>query len=413
MLTDTKLRTGLKTKDKQYKVADSGGLYILVHTNGSKYFRMKYRYLGSEKVYSIGKYPQVTLKEARQARDEAKRLLAQGIDPTQHKKASKLEKKLAAKNTFEAVAREWHQKRIKKWKPKHAKDILRNLENNVFPFIGSRPVKEINSQDILHLLRRVEKRGSISVIKKVKQWCNAIFTYGVVSYGVEQNPVTTITMEAFDTPTKGHFPWAKVDEIPELVNSLNNYQGSVIVKNALKLKLMLFPRAGELLGTRWDELDFENKELLIPASRMKGKNPQEHLIPLPTQAIILFKQLQQINGRYEHVFASPNKPRKPISGNALIRAMWGMGWKDRCSPHGMRRTASTALNEAGFNPDYIERSLAHLSQSMRAVYNKSQYLEGRRMMHQLWANWLDDTSKKLSPDNNLTPLKGLKTKNSD
>lgn len=413
MLTDTKIRTQLKTKEKQYKVADSGGLYILVHTNGSKYFRMKYKFQGKEKVYSIGTYPLVTLQEARQARDEAKKLLSKGIDPTTHKKELKTEKALASKNTFEAVAREWHQKRLNKWKPKHASDVIRYLENNVFPYIGYRPIKEINSQDVLQLLRKVEKRGSISVIKKLRQWCNAIFAYGVIGYGVEQNPVTTITMDAFDTPVKGHFPWAKVDEIPDLVESLNNYHGGLVVKNALKLILMLFPRANELLGTRWEELDFEKKELLIPASRMKGKNPQEHLIPLPTQAVVLFKELRQINGCHEHVFASPNKPRKPISGNALIRAMWGMEWKDRCSPHGMRRTASTALNEAGFNPDYIERSLAHLSQSMRAVYNKSQYLEGRRIMHQLWANWLDYTSTKLSPNNNLTPLKGLKAKSSD
>jgi len=201
-----------------------------------------------------------------------------------------------------------------------------------------------------------------------------------------------------------------VNEIPILVEKLNNYHGGLVVKNALKLKLILFPRANELLGAKWTEIDFKKKEFLVPATRMKGKNPVEQLIPLPTQAIKLFREIQEINGHYEHVFASPNKPRQPISGNALIRAMWGMELKNRCSPHGLRRTASTALNEAGFNPDYIERSLAHLSNSVRQIYNKAQWLEGRRVMHQLWANWLDDPTQKLSPENKVSVLREVKSK---
>ncbi|MCX7553121.1 tyrosine-type recombinase/integrase [Marinicella sp. S1101] len=408
MLTDAKIKTQLKPKEKQYKVADSGGLYVLVHPNGSKYFRMNFRFDGKSNIYSIGKYPIISLAEARLKRDEAKRLLANNVNPNAFKKQQKLNQQLELKNNFETIAREWHQKRLNKWKTKHADDIMRSLERDVFPFIGHQSIKEINSQDVMGLLRRIEARGSIHVVKKIKQRCHAVFAYAVMSYGVEQNPVTTITMDAFETPVKKHFPWMPVNQIPELVEAFDTYQGGLVVKNALKLILLLFPRAGELLGTRWDEIDFNKRELLIPPNRMKGNQPVEHLIPLPRQAIDLLKQLQEINGHREHVFASPNKPRKPISGNALIRAMWGMGFKDRCTPHGLRRTASTALNEAGFNPDHIERSLAHLSDSVRAIYNKAQWIDGRRIMHQIWADWLDDTTTTLSSDNRVTMLQTVK-----
>lgn len=396
MLTDTKIKS-LKSKERQYKVGDSGGLFLLIHPNGSKYWRMKYKFADKEKTLAIGVYPAVTLQEARFKRDEAKRLLAQSIDPSQHKRQQKLAIKNAAANSFEAVSREWHDTMAPNWKGKHAKDVMNTLERDVFPFVGRKPIAEITPPELLYVLRKVEKRGALEVVRKLRQRCESIYKFAIVTGRATYNPARDLE-GAFKKQVKTHFKSLKAKELPELMQAVNRYSGEITTKNGIKLILYTLLRTRELIGAEWAEIDYENGVWTIPAERMKMG--REHLVPLSRQAIVCLQDLQEMTGHHKWVFASSQKPKhKHMSNNAMIYGLYRMGFHGRTTIHGLRSTGSTILHEMGFNPDVIEKTLSHERGGVRMVYNKAEYLDARADMLQQWADYLDNMDGKIIPIN--------------
>ncbi len=390
MLTDTKVKA-LKPKDKPYKVSDARGLYIHIQANGSKYWRLKYRFAGKEKLLSIGTYPDVSLADAREEMLAAKRQLRKNLDPSIEKK--KLNVNL--ENTFEGIAREWHSKQVNLWSEKHAKQVLKSLQDDIFPYLGSRPISEITSPDLLAVLRRIENRGALDILGRVRQRCDAVFKYAIATGNATYNPAADL-VHALKSPKKRNYNSLKKEELPELLDALEKYPGDPITKLGLKLLLLTFVRTGELIGARWEEINWDEHMWTIPAERMKKK--REHLVPLSIQTNSVLEELKPFTARYEHILASPRKSWQPISNNTLLYGLYRMGFHSRMTGHGFRTTASTTLNEVGFNPDAIERQLAHVpGNKVRGVYNKAEYLPERIKMMQAWADLLEDMSNKVVP----------------
>ena len=386
-LTDTTVRTA-KAKDKQYKLSDSAGLYLLVYPNGKKYWRLKYYFAGKEKLLSIGVYPLISLSEAREKATEAKRQLNSNIDPSQYKKELKQKRFTDVANSFEAISHEWHQSRLEKWKPKHAVNILRRLSNDIFPSLGSKPINEIKAPELLAVLRVIESRGAIDMAHRALQICGQIFRYGVAT-GKNDRDISADLKGALKTKKQENYSRLEEKELPEFFAKLEQYDGELQTKLALKFLLLTFVRTGELRGARWEEIDFEKKEWRIPADRMKMK--ELHIVPLSFQSLEVLKELKHINGHKEHLFPNRNKPMTFISENTMLYALYRMGYHSRATVHGFRATASTILNEHGFKSDVIERQLAHSERNkVRASYNHAQYLPERREMMQWWGNYLDN-----------------------
>lgn len=385
-LTDVTVRNA-KPKEKAYKLSDGGGLYLNVQPNGGKYWRKKYRYFGKEKTLSIGPYPRVTLSEARIARENAFKLLERGKDPSFEKQEQKRLRAMATNNTFELITRDWWDKKKDGWSHKHAQSVINSLETNIFPHLGKRPVSEITAPQLLEVIRKIEKRGALEISSKVAQRCNAIFRFAIVSGYATYNPAADLR-EVLKTPERRNHAALKANELPSFLIKLEEYDGQLITKLALKLLLLTFVRSSELRGAFWDEFDFKKAEWRIPADRMKMR--EEHIVPLSLQSLAILNQLQELNGHRNLVFASSVKPRQSISGNALLYALYRMGYHSQSTVHGFRQTASTILNEHDFSPDAIERQLAHAERNkIRAAYNKAQYLKERQAMMQWWADYLD------------------------
>lgn len=397
-LTDVAIRNA-EPKEKPYKISDGGGLYLLVQPSGGKLWREKYRYNGKEKSLSIGPYPRVTLAEAREAREAAIKVLGRGEDPSFLKQEEKRKRATVAGNTFESVANDWWEHKRGGWGVKHSKAVMQTLKANIFPQLGKRPVSEITPPELLAVIRKIERRGSLEIASKVLQRCNSVFRFAITTGLTTYNPAADLR-EVLKTPKRRNHPALKESELPEFLEKFAAYDGHILTKLALRFLILTFVRSGELRGTYWDEFNLEKAEWRIPAERMKMKD--EHIVPLSTQSIALIKQLQEINGHRELVFASHVNPRKPISGNALLFALYRMGYHSRSTVHGFRQTASTILNENGFFPDAIERQLAHAERNkIRAAYNKAEYLPERRKMMQWWADYLDS----LGHDGNVVLIK--------
>jgi len=385
-LTDVAIRNAAP-KDKPYKISDGGGLYLSVQPSGGKLWRKKYRYNGREKSLSIGPYPRVTLAEARDAREAAMKVLERGEDPSFLKQEEKRRRATAAGNTFEATTNDWWKHKRGGWSMKHAKAVMQTLEANIFPHLGKRPVSEITPPELLAVIRKIERRGSLEIASKVLQRCNSVFRFAIVTGIATYNPAADLR-EVLKTPKRRNHPALKESELQEFLERFDAYDGHTLTKLALRLLILTFVRSGELRGAYWDEFNLKKGEWRIPAERMKMKD--EHIVPLSTQSIALIEQLREINGHRELVFASLVNPRKPISGNALLYALYRMGYHSRSTVHGFRQTASTILNENGFSPDAIERQLAHAERNkIRAAYNKAEYLPERRKMMQAWADYLE------------------------
>jgi len=385
-LTDIQVKA-LQPKEKQYKVFDGGGLYVLVHPNGSKYWRLKYRFNGIENVYSIGIYPDIKLPKARQQREIVKAKIVNNINPTTDKQIQG--DKEAGKHSFEAMAKEWHDIKKRKWSERHAKDVLHSLEKDIFPHIGRKDIKEITRTDIIKVLERIEARGALIILSKLKQRSSAIFNYAISKeIGLENNPVTNFG-DRFETNQVKHFNRLDKKDLPEFLNKLDNYQGEITTIMGLKIALLTFARTDEIRFAPWSEIDFNNNLWTIPAQRMKMK--RDHIIPLSRQAVAILKELHKFTGEYKYIFASYHKPHKqPMSENAMLFGLYRMGYKGKATVHGMRATASTILNSEGVNSDWIEKQLAHEhSDKIRATYNHADYLPERRKMMQSWANLLD------------------------
>jgi len=387
MLTDQKVKA-LKPKEKQYKVSDEKGLYLLIKPNGSKYWRLKYRLSGKEKNLAIGVYPDVSLKNARLARYEAKKLIQLGIDPVQDKQEQKLKRLELSNNSFEVVAHEWVDKMSNHWSEGHTHRVLTSLEKDIFPSLGRKPINEITPPILLMALRKIENRGALEVAQRVMQRCGSVFTYGIATGICERNPASDLS-GALITPKQGNYSALSKKELPTFLADLEKYEGHITTKLGLKLLIHTFVRTNELRGAKWGEFDIDAKQWIIPGARMKMK--AEHIVPLSKQVIEILEQLKQINGRYEYVLAGIKDPRKPISANTLIYAIYRMGYHSRATAHGFRATASTILNEMGYNRDAIERQLAHVeSNKVRAAYNRAEYLGERAIIMQDWSNLIEN-----------------------
>ncbi|OPW91526.1 integrase arm-type DNA-binding domain-containing protein [Citrobacter sp. A316] len=375
-----------KPREKAYKLADGAGLYLEVVPSGSRYWRMKYRFNGKEKRMAFGVYPAVSLAQARALRDEAKKKLAEGIDPSFAKKEEKLVRDVQLNNTFQAVAIEWHGTKVSRWSEGYASDIIEAFNKDIFPYIGLQPVNEIKPLVLLNVLRRMENRGATEKAKKVRQRCSEVFRYAIVTGRAEYNPAADLTSAMSGHESK-HYPFLTVEELPDFFKALSGYTGSPLVVLAARLLILTGVRTGELRGAFWSEFDLEKAVWEIPAERMKMKRP--HLVPLSTQALEIVQQLKVMSGQYPLVFPGRNDPRKTMSEASINQVFKRIGYTGKVTGHGFRHTMSTILHEEGFNTAWIETQLAHVDKNaIRGTYNHAQYLEGRREMMQWYGDLL-------------------------
>jgi integrase len=370
------------------KLSDGNGLVLLVYPNGSKYWAFRYRHLGREKTLSLGIYPAVSLAEARRKLSDVRKLVAEGQDPSEARKAQKRQAIVSAENNFEAIAREWIVAKSPAWTPRYTKFVVARLEKDIFPKLGSRPIKEIAPPELLSVVRMIESRGASELSHRVLNCCGQIFMFGIATGRADRNPANDL-QGALKTHVKKHYAHLQAVELPEFLERLAKYEGHPQTRLAVTLLMLTFVRTTELRGATWDEIDLENCEWRIPAQRMKMR--RDHIVPLSRQAVAAFRELKRLNGPWKYVFPNPHKPIKHMSENAVLYALYRMGYHNRTTGHGFRHTASTILNESNlFSPDAIERQLAHVQgNKVRAAYNHAQYLPERRQMMQWWADYLD------------------------
>lgn len=386
-LSDTTVRNA-KAKAKPFKLADERGLYLLVGANGSKLWRFKYRAAGKEKLLALGAYPDVGLKLARERRDEARRLLAENIDPSEHRKLQKRQDRTSAADTFQTVALEWLAKFSPGWAQSHADKIIRRFEKDIYPWMGARPIAEITAPELLGVLRRIEARGAIETAHRAKQECGNVFRYAIATGRAERDP--SQDLRGALPPSRGkHF--ATITEpkaVGELLRALDSYPGSFVTTCALKLAPLLFVRPGELRRAEWTEVDLNGAEWRIPAEKMKKRST--HIVPLAHQALDVLRELQPLTGGGKYLFPGEYHRDRPMSENTVLSALRRLGYKkEQMSGHGFRHMASTLLNEQGWNRDAVERQLAHAERDpIRAAYNYAEHLPERRKMMQAWADYL-------------------------
>jgi len=384
-LTATTIKT-CKPKDKAYKLTDGGGLYLLVSPSGGKWWRFDYRFQSKRKTLSMGVYPAISLKDARDRRDEAKKQLANGIDPAMVRKSQKHQQ--SQPNTFEAVAREWHDKFKLGWSDTHASRLLRLLERDIFPWLGSLSVSEVSSPLLLQTIRRIETR-SLDTAHRAVQNCGQVFRYAIAT-GRAQNDPTHALKGAMPPIRDNHFATIiHPNQIGALLRAIEGYKGEFITQSALSLGPLVFVRPGELRHAEWSEMNLEIGEWRIPSEKMKMGQP--HIVPLARQSVVLLTELQPLTGTGKYLFPSVRSLDRPISVNTINAALRRMGYtKEEMTGHGFRSMASTLLNEQGWNRDHIERQLAHTERNkIRAAYNYADYLPERRIMMQAWADYLD------------------------
>jgi len=384
-LNNTHIRNA-KALNKPYKLTDDEGLYLLVTPQGSKHWRLRYRLAGKENVFAIGSYPVIGLKEAREEKTAAKKLIAKGINPAANRKLEKIRKTHEHANSFEAVAREWLTNQADSWTPRTLQQRKSILERDVYPEIGKLPIKQVLPNHVLTILKKVESRApAIAVI--ANQLIGSISRYAIVTLRADTDPTNPVRGSLKQIQTQHKKPLTP-EEIPGFMAALENYSGYFSNKIALKMLMLTLVRTVELLHARWDEFDLDSATWIIPAERMKQR--QQHTVPLSSQAIDLLKQLQPLTGRSEYLFPNRSNLSRPVSMGVLWKMVASMGFKGRFSPHGIRATGSTILNEQGFRADVIERQLAHTERNkVRASYNQAEYLKERRAMMQQWADYLD------------------------
>ncbi len=374
---------------KQKKLNDGNGVFVLLHPNGSKYLRYRYQIHGKEKVIALGVYPKVSLATARRKAMEYRSMLEDGKDPAVYIKMKKRKLLLQAANTFEMVAGEWIKNQSTSWTDGHTADVVSSLKNNIFPDLGFRPIKEISTQELLAVLKRVEARGTYETAKRLLQRCRAIFQYGCLIGVCENNPALNLS-GVLKVPKPKSYASLKPQELPEFLKKLDNYDGELLTKLALKLLILCMVRTTELIAARWEEIELDGQNPLwrIPETRMKMG--REHLVPLSSQAIEILHLLKPLSGNSALIFPCRVNSVKSMSNNTLLYAVYRMGYHKRSTVHGFRSTASTILNEQGWRADVVERQLAHVDRNrIRATYNKAEYLDERISMMQAWADYLD------------------------
>ena len=390
-LTDTAIKKA-KPGDKPIKLSDGKGMYLLVNPAGSKLWRWKYRVLGKEKVMPLGAYPDVSLAQARDGLDKARKMLAAGIDPMAARKANKVATRTAAENSFETVARLWWAH----WKParseQHAGQVMRRFEANVFPHIGARPVAEVQAPELVAMLKAIEARGVNDLAKRALQTSSQVFRYAIAHGLAKRNPAIDIKpSDVLASRQKQNLARIDGKELPELLRHIEGYKGAATTRLAMKLMAMTFVRTTELIGARWAEFDLDGMRWDIPASRMKMKTP--HIVPLSTQAVNVLKTLHLVTGHSPMLFPGERDHEKSMSNNTILKALERMGYKGRMTGHGFRGVASTLLHEMGFDHAHIELQLAHQERDeVSAAYNHATYLKQRAKMMKDWADYLDSST---------------------
>ncbi len=386
-----------KPKEKQYKLADGGGMYLLVLPAGGKYWRLKYRIRGKEKVLALGVYPEVDLEGARDKRYKAKQLIKSGVDPLAKQKVEKIQKKLNEENTFEAISREWHEKQLEVLAPITARDTLSKLVNHVFPYIGYLVINEISVPDVLAVLRRLESAGKISAAHRTKQIIGRVFRYAIASGRAMHDPAADLKGALTPEKTTHHASITDPKQIGDLLRAIDGYTGTFIVKCALQLAPLLFVRPGELRRAEWKDIDFKAAQWVVPRETMKkaGEERREHIVPLSTQAVAILKELYKLtgnerrkaNGKRRYVFS---KNDKPMSENTVNQALKRLGYSGKVIVgHGFRTTASTLLHENDWLSDAVERQLSHVeTNEVKRAYNKAKHLDIRVKMMQAWSDYL-------------------------
>lgn len=388
-LTDlqvSKAKPGLKQKT----IFDGGGLFLLVSPTGGKLWRFKYRFGGKEKILAFGAYPEITLSEARKRREDARQQVAMGIDPNETRKAQKAAQAESAANSFEVVAREWIGKQRNKWVPANTETVTRQLEANVFPWIGQRPIAEIKAPELLAVLRRMEERGVLESARRARTMCGQIFRYAIAT-GRAERDIAADLRGALEAPKKKHLA-AITDpaKVANLLRSIDGYEGSMVVRSALRLAPLVFVRPGELRQAEWSEIDLDAALWSIPAEKMKMKEP--HLVPLSNQAVNILRELHPLTGGGRYVFPCTRSVTRPMSDMALSAAIRRLGYEQgEMTPHGFRAMARTILDEVlQFRPDFIEHQLAHAVRDPNGrAYNRTAHLAERQKMMQTWGDYLD------------------------
>lgn len=416
-LTDAKIRAA-KPDEKPYKLTDSGNMFLLVHPNGSRYWRLRYRFQGKEKTLALGVYPEVSLSEARLKRDSARKLIAESIDPCEQKRMKKSVPGVV--QTFEAIARQWHSSN-KKWSESHSEKTLKSLESHVFPFIGSRDITTLKTPDLLVPVKTAEAKEIYEIASRLQQRISAIMRYAAQSGIIIYNPAVDMA-GALTTVRRQHRPALALNRIPELLERLDSYKGQPLTRMATKLSLLIFIRSSELRFARWSEIDFEKAMWTIPSERKPiegvkyshrgAKMRTPHMVPLPRQAMKILHKIQCISGNHELIFTGDNNPWKPMSENTVNNALRLMGYNtkvDVCG-HGFRTMACSSLIESGlWSRDAVERQMSPQERnSVRAAYiHKAEHLDERRLMLQWWADFLDTNKEKA-----LSPFDYAKSNNS-
>ncbi len=388
LLTDKAVKAA-KPADKQYKLSDGKGLYLLVLPTGGKYWHFRSKVGGKDNLLSFGTYPEISLADAREKRDAARKQIANGFNPFEVRKAQKAAKVEADASTFEAVTLEWHQKFKGQWSANHAERLLHRLELDIFPFIGNRPIAEIKAPELLAVLRRVEAR-TLETAHRLKIACGQVFRYAVATGRADRDPVADL--KGALPPVKNNHFSAPTDpkDVAPILRSIDTFQGSFVVKCAMQLAPILFVRPGELRHAKWSEIDLEAAEWSIPADKMKMKQP--HLVPLPRQAVDILKTLHPLTGHSMYVFPCHRSPLRCMSENAVNAGLRRLGFeKSEITGHGFRAMARTILDEVlGFRPDIIEHQLAHaVKDPLGRAYNRTSHLADRRKMMQHWSDYLE------------------------
>lgn len=392
-LTDTEVRRS-KPADKSYKLSDSGGLHLLVTPSGGRLWRWKYRFNGIEKQMALGRYPEVSLAQARERHATARKLLANSVDPMAAKLSEKIAIKAVTECTFEKIADLW----LEHWRgnksERHSATTRNRLRGNVYPILGKRPIAEIEPMELVQLAKSIEGRGASDMAKRILQIVGMVFRHAVAHGYCRRNPAAEIRPSDILKPTR-KTNMARIDsnELPDLLRAIEVYEGRQLTRLAMKLMALTFVRTSELIEARWSEFDFESMRWTIPATRMKMKSP--HIVPLSRQAIETLALLQTISGDRDFIFPGEQNARKSMSNMTILKALERMGFKGRMTGHGFRGLASTILHEQGYNHDHIELQLAHAPRNeVSAAYNHALYLEPRFRMMQEWADFLDQSRQR-------------------
>lgn len=403
MLTDNAIKN-LKSGDKIFRTFDGNGLYIEVSPSGGKWWRFKYNFLGKEKRLSLGTYPNISLKQARELRDKYKKMLAQGINPSEERKSQKFISIQNSNNSFESVTREWISKYGKNWAPSHLDKIVRRFEKDIFPFLGKKPISQITALEVLVCVQRIENRGALETAHRALQNCGQVMRYAVVTARVDRDPTVDLKGALPPVQSKHFAAVTDPEQVGELLRSFEGYNGTFTVKCALRLAPLVFVRPVELRTAKWADINFEKNEWSYLATKTKT----QHIVPLSKQSVDILKEIHPLTGTSPFVFPSGVSFHRPMSDNAILSAMRRLDIsKETMCGHGFRAMARTILDEVlGFRSDIIEHQLAHSVRDPNGrAYNRTTHLPQRHQMMQAWADYLD----KLKSNKKQIFLKGMKS----